>query len=133
MALIAPSVAVSDTGTAWEILEYLAEHDIDDAVLAATVTTACLRMNDAQRGASILTTVMGRAALRSGRDTAASACATAAGLLWVQHATPGTDTALTSMITRWPNGGTWSGCLHELRVSGALTHDNEDSGDTRSV
>ncbi|MVO90585.1 hypothetical protein GPA10_39005 [Streptomyces sp. p1417] len=125
VALIAPSVAVSDTGTAWEILEYLAEHDIDDAVLAATVTTACFRMNDAQRGASILATVMQCAASRPGRDTAASACATAAGLLWIHHTTPGTDTALTSMITRWPDGSTWSGCLHELRVSGALTHDND--------
>jgi hypothetical protein len=125
VSLTAPSVAVSDTGTAWEILEHLAEHDIDDAVLAATVTTACFRMNDAQRGASILATVMGRAAPRPGRDTAASACATAAGLLWIHHATPGTNTALTSMITRWPDGGTWSGCLHELRVSGALTHDND--------
>lgn len=125
VALIAPSVAVSDTGTASEILEHLAEHDIDDAVLAATVTTACFRMNDAQRGASILATVMGRAAPRPGRDTAASACATASGLLWIHHTTPGTDTALTSMITRWSDGSTWSGCLHELRVSGALTHDND--------
>jgi hypothetical protein len=125
VARLTPLVTVSDTDTAWEILERLAAQDGDDAVLAAAVTTACFRMNDRQRGASILTTVMGRATPHPGRETAASACATAAGLLWVQHATPEAGTALTSMITRWLDDGTWADCLHQLRVSGALTHAND--------
>ncbi|MFJ7297807.1 NACHT domain-containing protein [Streptomyces collinus] len=125
VARLTPLVAVSDTDTAWEILERLAAQDGDDAVLAAAVTTACFRMNDRQRGASILTTVMGRATPHPGRETAASACATAAGLLWVHHATPEAGTALTSMITCWLDDSTWADCLHQLRTSGALTHDND--------
>jgi hypothetical protein len=124
VARITPLVAVSDTDTAWEILKQLAAHDIDDAVLATAVTTACFRMNDRQRGVSTLTTVMARATPHPGRETAASACATAAGLLWVHHATPEAGTALTSMISRWLDDSTWANCLHQLRLSGALTHDN---------
>ncbi|MFF3920387.1 hypothetical protein ACFYZB_44680 [Streptomyces sp. NPDC001852] len=125
VARLTPRIAVSDTDTAWEILERLATQDSDDAVLAAAVTTACFCMSDRQRGASILTTVMGRATPHPGRETAASACATAAGLLWVHHATPEAGAALTSMITRWLDDSTWAGCLHQLRISGALTHGNE--------
>ncbi|MFF2523543.1 hypothetical protein [Streptomyces liangshanensis] len=125
VARLTPLVAISDTDTAWEILECLAAQDGDDAVLAAVVATACFRMNDRQRGVSLLTTVMGRATPHSSRETAASACATAAGLLWVHHATPEAGTALTSMITRWLDDSTWADCLHQLRVSGALTHDND--------
>lgn len=29
------------------------------------------------------------------------------------------------MITRWLDDSTWADCLHQLRVSGALTHDND--------
>ncbi|MEU0990894.1 hypothetical protein [Streptomyces sp. NPDC005953] len=125
VARLTPLVAVSDTDTAWEILECLAAQEGDDAVLAAVVATACFRMNDRQRGVSLLTTVMRRATPHSSRETAASACATAAGLLWVHHATPEAGTALTSMITRWLDDSTWADCLHQLRVSGALTHDND--------
>lgn len=125
VARLTPLVAVSDTDTAWEILERLAAQDCDDAVLAAAVTTACFRMSDRQRGASVLTTVMGRATPHPGRETAASACATAAGLLWVHQAMPEAGTALTSMITSWLDDGTWADCLHQLRDSGALTHDND--------
>ncbi|MGW1506108.1 hypothetical protein ACWCQW_47990 [Streptomyces mirabilis] len=125
VARLTPLVAVSDTDTAWEILERLAAQDGDDAVLAAAVTTACFRMNDRQRGASVLTTVMGRATPHPSRETAASACATAAGLLWVHQAMPEAGTALTSMITSWLDDGTWADCLHQLRGSGALTHDND--------
>ncbi|MER6112979.1 hypothetical protein [Streptomyces hirsutus] len=125
VARLTPLVAVSDTDTAWEILERLAAQDGDDAVLAAAVTTACFRMSDRQRGASVLTTVMGRATPHPSRETAASACATAAGLLWVHQAMPEAGTALTSMITSWLDDGTWADCLHQLRGSGALTHDND--------
>jgi hypothetical protein len=125
VARLTPLVAVSDTDTAWEILERLAAQDGDDAVLAAAVTTACFRMSDRQRGASVLTTVMGRATPHPSRETAASACATAAGLLWVHQAMAEAGTALTSMITSWLDDGTWADCLHQLRGSGALTHDND--------
>jgi hypothetical protein len=70
MARITPLVAFSDTDTAWDILEQLAAQDIDDAVLAVTVTTACFDMCDRQRGTSLLTTVMGRATPHPGRETA---------------------------------------------------------------
>ncbi|MFH9044541.1 hypothetical protein ACH4FA_35170 [Streptomyces sp. NPDC017966] len=125
VARLTPLVAVSDTDTAWEILERLAAQDGDDAVLAAAVTTACFRMSDCQRGASVLITVMERATPHPSRETAASACATAAGLLWVHQAMPEADTALTNMITRWLDDSTWADCLHQLRGSGALTHDND--------
>ncbi|MFF9673677.1 hypothetical protein ACF1GS_18580 [Streptomyces eurythermus] len=68
---------------------------------------------------------MGRATPHPGRETAASACATTAGLLWVHHATPEAGTALTSMITSWLDDSTWADCLHQLRSSKALTHDND--------
>ncbi|MEU9048664.1 MULTISPECIES: helicase associated domain-containing protein [unclassified Kitasatospora] len=41
---MAPLVAISAPDTAWEILKHRASQDDDDAVLAATVATACFRM-----------------------------------------------------------------------------------------
>ncbi|MBT2418092.1 hypothetical protein J7F01_08460 [Streptomyces sp. ISL-22] len=106
---------------AWELLDRIADRDSDEAVLAATVTSACFRMGYPERGIVLLTKVMGRVTPNERRDSAAAACATAAGLLWVYYATPGADAALAYMTRTWSGINAWSSCLHELRSSGALT------------
>ncbi|MBE1600257.1 ATP-binding protein [Streptomyces stelliscabiei] len=107
--------------TAWEVLDGIADCDGDEAVLAAAVTSACFYMGDPERGIVLLAKVMERVAPNQHRDSAAAACATAAGALWVYHATPGADTALTYMTNTWSGVNAWSSCLHQLRDSGALT------------
>lgn len=107
--------------TAWEVLDGIADCDGDEAVLAAAVTSACFYMGDPERGIVLLAKVMERVEPNQHRDSAAAACATAAGALWVYHATPGADTALTYMTSTWSGVNAWSSCLHQLRDSGALT------------
>ena len=124
VARIAPFVGVSDATTAWKILEECAAQEFDDAVLAVAVDTA-FEMNDRQHGLLILATVMGRVTPHSGHDNAASMCASNAGLLWVHLMTPGAAKFITEMITRWPSDSTWTNCLHRLRTSGALTHEDD--------
>ncbi|WP_133061486.1 ATP-binding protein [Streptosporangium minutum] len=112
----------TDPTTAWQLLDGFATRDSDDAVLTATVQSACYKMGDAQRGIGLIKRVIERVTPGKGRHSAAETCATAAALLWVYRATPGADTALNHMTSTWTDNSTWSSCLHELRDAGALTH-----------
>ncbi|MFE3237549.1 hypothetical protein ACFXKJ_36185 [Kitasatospora indigofera] len=124
IARAASHLASTDPATAWEVLNRLADQDSDEAVLNAAVQTACGSMGDRQRGMNLLARVMARVTPTTERHSAAAACAATAGLLWIHHAMPEAGDAVTHMTEGWPGAEPWLSCLHNVRTSGALTHDD---------
>ncbi|WP_407915193.1 hypothetical protein [Kitasatospora sp. NE20-6] len=120
----------TDPALAWELLNRLADQDSDEAVLSATVESACRSTGDWRRGMELLTRVMARVAPTANRISAAATCATTAGLLWVYHAMPEADSAVARMRECWPSGEAWLTCIHSLR--GALT-DSQPAVRTRAL
>ncbi|MFE9792294.1 hypothetical protein ACFYRL_11180 [Streptomyces goshikiensis] len=109
----------TDPALAWELLNRLADQDNDEAVLGATVDSACRSMGNWHRGIELLTRVTARIAPTADRNSAAAMCTTTAGLLWVHHAMPEAGKAVTRMAEQWPGTEPWLTCIHNLR--GALT------------
>ena len=120
----------ADPTLAWELLDRLADQDSDEAVLSATVESACRSMGDWRHGMELLTRVMARIAPTANRISAAATCATTAGLLWVHHAMPEAGSAVTRMRECWPSAEPWPTCVHSLR--GALT-DSDPAVRTRAL
>ncbi|MFJ7164365.1 hypothetical protein ACIQUV_02530 [Streptomyces globosus] len=109
----------TDPALAWEFLNRMADEENDEAVLSATVDSACRSMGNWQRGMELLTRVTARIAPTANRNSAAATCTTTAGLLWVHHAMPEAGNAVTQIAKQWPGAEPWLTCIHSLR--GALT------------
>lgn len=113
--------------TMWVLLRHIADNDEHDGVLRAAARTAtALRQFDPDAAIDIARRIAARATRSDEHDSALEACAEVAALGWVFSAQAAARSLLDSLTHLQTHPvRPLIGLLHEIRASGAHTHDDE--------
>ena len=126
IAISLPDLRRSEPERMWRLLRHLADTEMHDGVLRGVARSAWVLREEMADAVDVLDRVAARATVTGHRETALEACTEAAGLLWVLRGHSGARDILDRLLDLDRYGAdAVTAMLHEIRVSGAFTSDDE--------